>query len=126
VKEVVYGVRAISPLIVSLVLLIVVVLRQPLPETTFLVIDEAGEQQQSSSGGGRGKDVSGGKGSADGGDAEEAAAVAVAADTGDVEKAQVRRRRGREVLKMAVCPVCGAGDWSLRLACSTIRLLPIP
>jgi hypothetical protein len=35
VKEVVYAVRAISPLLVALVLLVVVVLRQPLPSKGF-------------------------------------------------------------------------------------------
>lgn len=35
VKEVVYAVRAISPLLVALVLLVVVVLRQPLPSQGF-------------------------------------------------------------------------------------------
>lgn len=41
VKEIVYGVRAICPLIGALVLLVVVVLRQPLPKTDFMV--EEGE-----------------------------------------------------------------------------------
>lgn len=42
VKEVVYAVRAISPLIVALVLLVVVVLRQPLPSTGFVDHEEEG------------------------------------------------------------------------------------
>lgn len=40
VAEVVYAVRAISPLIVALVLLVVVVLRQPLPSKGFVDFDD--------------------------------------------------------------------------------------
>jgi hypothetical protein len=57
VKEVVYGVRAISPLLVALVLLVVVVLRQPLPVKGFTEDDEADSAHGSESGNGASKDV---------------------------------------------------------------------
>jgi hypothetical protein len=41
-KEVVYGVRAISPLLAALALLVVVVLRQPLPNKSFLLDHDGG------------------------------------------------------------------------------------
>lgn len=44
VKEVVYAVRAITPLLVALVLLVTVVLRQPLPAKGFTDMDEEEEE----------------------------------------------------------------------------------
>lgn len=48
VKEVVYAVRAISPLLVALVLLVVVVLRQPLPSKGFTDFEDEDEEDSSS------------------------------------------------------------------------------
>lgn len=59
VKEVVYAVRAISPLLVALVFLVVVVLRQPLPSKGFTDDDDADSASDTESG----KGVSAGKSS---------------------------------------------------------------
>ncbi|WIA21511.1 hypothetical protein OEZ85_000714 [Tetradesmus obliquus] len=45
IKEVVYGVRAICPLLIALVFLVVVVLRQPLPFDGFMVDEEEDDEQ---------------------------------------------------------------------------------
>eukprot|EP00883_Tetradesmus_obliquus_P012903 jgi/Sobl393_1/5802/SZX75346.1 len=45
IKEVVYGVRAICPLLIALVFLVVVVLRQPLPFDGFVVDEEEDDEQ---------------------------------------------------------------------------------
>jgi hypothetical protein len=53
IKEVIFGVRAISPLVVALILLVACVLRQPLPDKGFVVDDadweesEEGEEEES-------------------------------------------------------------------------------
>jgi hypothetical protein len=47
VKEIVYAVRAISPLLVALVLLVVVVLHQPLPSKGFSDFDDEAENSSS-------------------------------------------------------------------------------
>jgi hypothetical protein len=52
VKEVVYAVRAISPLLVALVFLVVVVLRQPLPSKGFTDDDDDESNDSSNRGGG--------------------------------------------------------------------------
>jgi hypothetical protein len=46
VKEVIFGIRAISPLVVALILLVVFVLRQPLPDKGFIVDDADWEESE--------------------------------------------------------------------------------
>jgi hypothetical protein len=46
VKEVLFGIRAISPLVVALILLVVCVLRQPLPDKGFIVDDADWEESE--------------------------------------------------------------------------------
>jgi hypothetical protein len=98
---VVYGIRAISPLLVALVLLVVAVLRQPLPEASFLVKEEGeeegaeegeeakqGEAQAGAGGGGDAGGKAGGGGGDEDGAAEGGGAAGEAA--GDVEQGEVR------------------------------------
>lgn len=91
-KEVVYAVRAISPLLIALVLLVVVVLRQPLPSKGFTDVEE--EDADSSAKGGAMAGATTGSGGKD------------AADAGATEQAAARD----DTAKLGAQPFCGGND----------------